>query len=93
MLPRSAGFAEEALLAALRRAAADPGVRRLKLVARVADDDWILAQVAAGRVEQAPSSWRRDNRIEVVVQAGGAAVDWAAWDALWAGCLQSGAGA
>jgi G3E family GTPase len=88
-LPRAAGFSEDALLAALRRAAADPAVRRLKLVARVADDDWTLAQVAAGRVEQAPCSWRRDSRIELVLDAGDGPADWARWDAIWSGCLQA----
>ncbi len=92
VLPRAAGFAEEALLAALRRASVSPGMRRLKLVARVAEDDWLLAQVAAGRVEQAPSAWRRDNRIEIVLDEGEASVDWALWDATWAGCLQPEAG-
>lgn len=87
VLPRAAGFAEEALLSALRGASRNPRVRRLKLVARVAEDDWILAQVAAGRVEQVPSSWRRDSRIELVLDAGESPVDWVAWDALWAGCL------
>jgi G3E family GTPase len=58
-------------------------VRRLKGVFRVAEDRWLLVQIGpagAGSVEEA--SWRRDSRVELVLE-GRAAADASSWAALW----------
>lgn len=81
--PRSACFSEDRLLARLA------GLRptRLKAVLRVEEDRWLLLQSAGGRVQLAPSAWRRDQRIEVQF-APQSAWDVNEWDRLWLASLE-----
>lgn len=89
--PRRVRFSESHLLSAL---ASQPIANdcalgrplRLKAVLRVGEDEWVLAQIAAGRLELQPTAWRRDQRIEVQC-APGAPWDPEAWDRLWLRCL------
>jgi hypothetical protein len=62
-------------------------VVRIKGVFRTGEDDWVLAQSHAGGVDFRPSSWRRDSRVEVLLDAH-ATADGEAWDAAWAGAQQ-----
>jgi G3E family GTPase len=91
--PRSVEFSrrrlENLLAAALQ---AEPGAdggsvrfARLKGVFRVGEDDWVLAQAGAGFLDLRPTSWRRDSRVELLVEAS-SALDVEGWDAGWLQC-------
>lgn len=89
-LPRAVAFSESRLLAALacRPIAGDArlGVpARLKAVLRTGEDEWVLLQIVAGRLEMQPTAWRRDQRIEVQCAPG---MPWnvEAWDRVWQRC-------
>ncbi len=88
VFPRAVEVSRERLLAAL---SASRDAARLKIVARVSEDDWLLAQSAGGRVTEADSGWRRDSRIELVLESC-AAPDWDRWDLLWQSCQRAPAG-
>jgi G3E family GTPase len=65
-------------------------VRRLKGIFRVGEDRWLLVQIGpagAGSVEEA--SWRRDSRVELLLE-GRTAADAPSWAALWAACRGAG---
>lgn len=83
---RRTGFSRPALARALAESPLLRDVERLKGVLRTGPEHWALVQVANGAIAFAESSWRRDSRVEVLLREG-AAADWAAWDALWAGTL------
>ena len=87
VFPRGVEFSRDALVAAL---AAARDAARLKIVARVSEDGWLLAQSAGGVVTEAVSGWRRDSRIELVLH-GHAAPDWERWDRVWQSCQRTGA--
>jgi len=81
--PRSIAFSESRVLALL---SAEPATERIKAVLRIDEDEWVLVQRAAGRIEMQSTAWRRDNRIEVLGMVG---VAWDAeyWDNLWLRCM------
>jgi G3E family GTPase len=60
-------------------------VARLKGVFRTGEDDWVLAQAGDGFLELRPTSWRRDSRVELLVD-GAARLDVTGWDAGWLKC-------
>jgi G3E family GTPase len=61
---------------------------RIKGVFRVAEDAYALVQLDGRQLDVAPSAWRRDSRVEVLVPVA-PAVGWADWDALWRRCQSS----
>jgi len=83
--PRSVAFDEQRALAAVRDGIGSQRPVRLKAVLRADEDFWLLLQHHGDAVSMREISWRRDSRIEVLFP-GDAAVDWAAWDALWSDC-------
>ena len=83
--PRSVAFDEQRALAAVRDGIGAQRAARLKAVLRVDEDRWLLLQHHGAAVSMREISWRRDSRIEVLYPCD-AAVDWAAWDALWSAC-------
>jgi G3E family GTPase len=92
VFPRAMSFVEVRLLTLLSSDLSlfDPGLsrpERLKAVIRVDEDAWLLVQMVEGRLSMQPTSWRRDNRIEVQLSAG-AEWDLEAWDRLWTRCLR-----
>lgn len=92
VFPRAMSFVEVRLLTLLSSDLSlfDPGLsrpERLKAVIRVDEDAWLLVQIVEGRLSMQPTSWRRDNRIEVQLSAG-AEWDLEAWDRLWTRCLR-----
>lgn len=92
VFPRAMSFVEVRLLTLLSSDLSlfDPGLsrpERLKAVIRVDEDVWLLVQMVEGRLSMQPTSWRRDNRIEVQLSAG-AEWDLEAWDRLWTRCLR-----
>jgi G3E family GTPase len=91
--PRSRGFSETRLLSLLSSdlSLVDPALRRperFKAVLRVEEDQWLLVQMADGRVSMQPTAWRRDNRLELHL-APGEPWDAQAWDRLWSRCLRT----
>ena len=58
-------------------------VVRLKGVLRISEDEWLLAQVSAQGFDLRPSSWRRDSRVEVLLDDPARASDARDWDAAW----------
>lgn len=91
--PRSRAFSETRLLSLLSSdlSLVDPALRRperFKAVLRVEEDQWLLVQMADGRVSMQPTAWRRDNRLELQL-APGAAWDAQAWERLWSRCLRA----
>jgi len=92
VFPRAMSFVEVRLLTLLSSDLSlfDPGLsrpERLKAVVRVDEEAWLLVQMIESRLSMQPTSWRRDNRIEVQLPAG-AEWDVEAWDRLWARCLR-----
>ncbi|MCP5328642.1 MAG: GTP-binding protein [Sinobacteraceae bacterium] len=96
VFPRAVAFSREPLMRLLAAAGAGSGsgavadgpqrasgVLRLKGVFRVAEDEWLLVQPDAhGSVSVRPSSWRRDSRVELLLD-GASADEPLAWDAAW----------
>jgi G3E family GTPase len=90
--PRAQAFSESRLLSVLSSdpALIDPALRRperFKAVLRVDEEQWLLLQMAGGRVAMQPTSWRRDNRIELQLPVD-SVWDPAAWERLWERCRQ-----
>jgi G3E family GTPase len=89
IFPRSVAFSSDRLAAAVgvavRATAAGAAVVRVKGVFRVAEDAYVLAQHDGRAMQLDASSWRRDNRVEVLVE-GPADIDWSRWDQLWTHC-------
>lgn len=81
IFPRSVAFDRDRLIATVREAPS----RRIKIVARVGEEDWWLVQRVGADVSTTSTAWRRDNRIEVVGDASDVfeAVE---WDARWLRC-------
>lgn len=83
---RSHEFSEAKLMAALLAdTELNRAIERFKCVVRIGEDDWVLLQRVAGRLQAAPTSWRRDHRLEVQNKQG-VPLDLEQWDALWARC-------
>ena len=92
IFPRSVEFSRGRLQSLFATAggdddAADGGARvaRLKGVFRVGEDDWVLAQSGNRFFDLRPTSWRRDNRVELLLEDA-AGFDVASWDATWLAC-------
>lgn len=92
VFPRARAFSRERLLGLLAALGGEFGgfgrVVRLKGVFRTSEDEWTLAQLSAQGVDLRPSSWRRDSRVEVLLEglAGSTVAD--QWDAAWLGVQQ-----
>ncbi len=69
-MPRSQGFDAQILQQALATAPELAGVERLKGVFRVGPEHWMLIQRVGTELSVKDSAWRRDNRVEVLSQAG-----------------------
>ncbi len=92
IFPRSIEFSRGRLQSLLAAAGGDDDaasggsrVARLKGVFRVGDDDWVLAQAGNRFFDLRPTSWRRDNRVELLVDDA-EGFDAAGWDAAWLSC-------
>lgn len=88
VFPRAVEFSQrrlEDLLAVAGGAPDSTRVARLKGVFRVGEDDWVLAQAGASFIDLRPTSWRRDSRVEVLLEDR-SRLDITAWDAGWLQC-------
>ncbi len=87
VFPRAQAFSRERLAGLLATLGGDAGplgrVVRLKGVLRISEDEWLLAQVSAQGFDLRPSSWRRDSRVEVLLDDPARASDARDWDAAW----------
>lgn len=84
VFPRAVEFSRRRLTDLL--AAAGSGrVARLKGVFRVGEDDWVLAQTGDRFMDLRATSWRRDSRVEVLVDDA-EPFDAGGWDAGWLRC-------
>lgn len=89
VFPRAVEFSRPRLASLLAAAGAGAaplggGVARLKGVFRIAEDEWVVAQVERHGVAMRPTSWRRDSRVELLLD-GDAPCEPQAWDAAWRG--------
>lgn len=89
VFPRAVEFSRPRLASLLAAAGAGApplggGIARLKGVFRTAEDEWIIAQLERHGVAMRPTSWRRDSRVELLLD-GDAPCEPAAWDAAWLG--------
>jgi G3E family GTPase len=86
VFPRSVAFSRPRLESLLASAGAEDrplgAVVRVKGVFRTGEDDWVLAQWDGRGVDVRPSSWRRDSRVEVLLEDLPAAPA-TTWDAAW----------
>ena len=87
VFPRARAFSRERLAGLLAAVGDDAGplgkVARLKGVLRTSEDEWLLAQVSGHGFDLRPSSWRRDSRVEVLLDDPAGVIDARAWDAAW----------
>lgn len=87
VFPRAQAFSRERLAGLLAAVGDDAGplgkVARLKGVLRTSEDEWLLAQVSGHGFDLRPSSWRRDSRVEVLLDDPTGVIDERAWDAAW----------
>jgi G3E family GTPase len=85
IFPRSVEFSRERLGAALGTANAATAAVRVKGVLRVAEDAYVLVQHDGRTLDIRESAWRRESRIEVLVESGDG-VEWSAWDTALSRC-------
>lgn len=67
--PPDIAFSRARLLQAMGRIGKDGAVVRFKGLFRT-DQGWTRFELAGGRVHEAPTSWRRDSRLDAIVDAG-----------------------
>ncbi|MCU0759259.1 MAG: hypothetical protein MUF07_08710 [Steroidobacteraceae bacterium] len=88
VFPRSVGFSRSRVESLLATSAAEDrplgAVVRVKGVFRTGEDDWVLAQWDGRALDVRPSSWRRDSRVEVLLE-GASATGAQTWDSAWLG--------